>query len=386
MVIPLFYKQNNPESIQGKRIKDGLESRGYKIEILDELTVQEFIPKSIYLLLHLMHLTLTTLSRIIPRPFKDLFLLNEPYAVFNKSYLKMLELKIISNPDSLVLTSSTPFCIHEIGVKIKEIHGNKWIMRMSDPYVDNPYSKATLRWTRLRQLNKESKYFHLADGISVTSDNYLKILNNRYPNLKNKLYLIYHSISSNTSAIEAHSPDGKNYSIKGAFLGNIYGRRKPTSLLFSLKKYNKRLESLGVEVHFHGKVMFRYKVLVKLLFLSEIVYFHGQFKQSESDGIMNGYDFFVNIESNDKPNPFFPSKLTDYFRFQKPILNLAPVGSLSRRLLNNINYSANPNNIEEIGHALDYIMGSINKEIIYNTVDMTLENVIDKYCKLIEGV
>lgn len=386
MVIPLYYKENNPESIQGQRIKEGLESRGYIVEILDEFSIQEFISKSKYLLLHLTHLILTSLSRIIPHPFKDLFLLNEPYAVFNKSYLKMLELKIISNPDCIVLTSSTPFCIHEIGLKIKEIHGNKWIMRMSDPYVDNPYSKSTLRWTQLRQLNKESRYFHLADGISITSDNYLKILNNRYPNLKSKFYLIYHSISSTFSSIESQSSDREKYPIKGAFLGNIYGRRKPTSLLFSLKNNVKRLESIGVEMHFYGRILYRYKVLVKLLTLSKIVYFHGQFKQSESDDIMNGHDFFVNIESNDVPNPFFPSKLTDYFRFQKPILNLAPIGSLSRRLINIKDYSANPNNVEEIGHALDYIIGTIRKEIIYNTVDMTLESIVEKYCKLIEGV
>lgn len=384
--MPLYYRENNPESIQGRRIKEGLESRGHLIEVIDESSIREYLTKNKYFLLRVLHLFLTILNRLIPPPAKDLFLLKEPYSVFNESYFRIIEMKIISNPESLLLTSSTPFCVHEIGIKIKQKYGNKWIMRLSDPYLDNPYSKATLKWTRLRQLTKEARYFHLADGISITSDNYYDLLIHRYSDLKGKFYLIYHSISLNIKTIESQRPENKNHSVKGAYLGNIYGRRNPYWFLLSVKRNVKRLEKIGFEIHFFGKVLVKYKALVKLLCLSKMVFFHGKFNQTELDSIMNDHDFFVNIESNDVPNLFFPSKLTDYFRFQKPILNLAPLGSLSRTLINNQFYSANPDNVEEIGLGLTYVIESVNKEISYNTVDMTLEKVIDRYINLIEGV
>jgi hypothetical protein len=175
-----------------------------------------------------------------------------------------------------------------------------------------------------------------------------------------------------------------NELIKGAFIGNIYGRRNPYYLFLAIKKDFELLIKNNVQFHFYGKIQRRFIILVKLLGLNDLVYYCGSVKHSQIVELMNKYDFFINIESSDSPNPFFPSKLTDYLSFNKPILNLATTDSISREFINIEEFSANPINTFEIIDSIRFIVNNPNIRLSYPTEILSIDKIVDKYFMLIE--
>jgi hypothetical protein len=384
IVLPLYHKENNPESIQGRRLKHGLEARGVSVEVIDENSVQNKLGKLHFRILKLVEYTLLLLKRLSLVFIRDFLILNEPYSLYNGIYTKLVESRLTKYPDAVLLTSSTPFSIHEVGLRIHNAFGNKWIIRMSDPFLDNPYNSAKIKYIKRLQYLKESRYFSSANAITVTSDNYLKILRNTHNLYAKKFHLIYHSMTSQTSFNRKNVDLEANELIKGAFIGNIYGRRNPYYLFLAIKKDFELLIKNNVQFHFYGKIQRRFIILVKLLGLDDLVYYCGSVKHSQIVELMNKYDFFINIESSDSPNPFFPSKLTDYLSFNKPILNLATTDSISREFINIEEFSANPINTFEIIDSIRFIVNNPNIRLSYPTEILSIDKIVDKYFMLIE--
>jgi hypothetical protein len=386
MVLPLYYKKHNPESIQGGRLKRALEKRGIEVDVIDETSLLSQIGSLNYKFMKLLELFLLTLKRLSPLFLRDLMILNEPYSIYNTIYSRLIESKLINWPDAIILTSSTPFSIHEVGLRIKSIYGNKWIIRMSDPFVDNPYNKARLAIIRRFQRQKEKKYFNSANAITVSSDNYYALLRKEHIDFSSKIYLIYHSMSEGaTHSVNNNQSFDYGY-INGVYIGNIYGKRNPYYFFKAIEADYEFLRSKNVQIHFYGKVQSRYRVLVNYLGIGSIIQFHGIIKHSDVTQLLSQCDFYINLESNDNPNPFFPSKLTDYLYFNKPILNLATNDSISRRLINHEKLSANPSNISEVKHSMRYILDNLNTNFSYLKGELSIDNILEKYLLMIENM
>lgn len=384
LLAPFYSMSENPEGIQLKRVVDLLIEQSIEIFVLDLkalFTMYRYSP--IFHLARVLFLVLKVLEKYGPKFIRELLYVYDPIIVYNRFFISSAK-KIITNSkiDNL-LTSSTPFSVHNVGLKLKELYNPTWIVRLSDPYFNNPYAKLynakLITITRMKQ-----QKIHLKSDYTIVSNSvYAEIIRNEF-NLGNKVKVIHHTHFSSSIPIVNKSIINKR-EIIGVYTGNIYGLRDGTNLLLAILQLEAFFIDNNVRIDFYGRVPKIYFSRFKALMDKSLIRFNDQVVQSEILELINKSDFAINLEADINPNPFFPSKLPDYLFLKKPILNISPRKSEIYKFLGNRNFSASPNDVEEIKNTLLKLINNLDNELAYNMDELSNNRILEKYMEILDG-
>ena len=247
------------------------------------------------------------------------------------SLAKRLKRKITPK---VVIAFSRPETDLVVGVKLRKIFNVPLVVHFSDPWVNNPYKK----YNRIeRWINKklESKVMKNADLILFTNDDQKNLVMRNYPeNIQKKFNTIYHCYDKN---LYDAGPGKNNSRFVIRHLGNLYGQRKPDSLLQAthdlLKQYPELEEKLVIE--FYGQVSQDVLRAVKSLDLERVITFHKPVSYLESLRLMTSSDLLLSIDAESDYNIFFPSKIVDYMGSEKDIIGISSLQGASADIIRN---------------------------------------------------
>ncbi|MEM7816744.1 MAG: hypothetical protein QXZ20_02400 [Candidatus Aenigmatarchaeota archaeon] len=242
---------------------------------------------------------------------------------FNKIKKELKDIKF-----DLIITFSSPQSTHLLGLKLKEYFNASWIAHLSDPWVENPYYNFKFLVKRINEV-LEKKVFFSADKLIFTCQETKDLYVKKYPQIKNKFYVLEHSYEPLFCLNEVKYIKRDYLLLR--YLGNFSKIRTPEYFFKGIKllieEEPKTIDILRFEI-FGGhrivnKLIDRYKLNNCVKIIPFVEY-------KESLTLMQEADILVVIDANLKYNPFLPSKLIEYLGAKRPILGITPEGASAR--------------------------------------------------------
>jgi hypothetical protein len=260
----------------------------------------------------------------------------------------------------VVMTWSPFHSINAVMARVKKYKPTiKWVAQFSDPWHGNPLEVNRLNrvWNKLYQ----AKCVAAADAIVHSSKYSLELM----------LTEVDESVRAKSSVIphaycEGLFPNRQkkiNSRITIRYVGVLYGRRNPEASFEALGKLFSRRPALK------GRIAFDFVGIVPAEMLrttaaldlpAGTVTTSGMVSFIESLESMYDADILVLIEAQVKQNLFLPSKISDYFGANTPIVGLVPPGG-SLDAMQSLNaWYASPTDIDAISiafeEAIDHVL------------------------------
>lgn len=233
-------------------------------------------------------------------------------------------------------TLSFPLSCHLVGYELKKKYGIPWIAIFYDPWTDNPYRHYKTKFFRDYDAKQERIVAENADAIIHTNDIISNVWRKRYGELvKDKIatlpFCYTQEMIDNFKPAEYHPHDR----IIMSYIGQAVGDRNLQDIIkvvYQLKEEgNKHIEKLNIKILGHP---YDPDVnLVRKYGLESVFNFVGMLPPEQLTNYYKESDVFLVVDAPAKENVFFPSKLMDYFYFQRPILGITPEVSVTTDLL-----------------------------------------------------
>ena len=297
----------------------------------------------------------------------NVFKIKKLMNLYAKESIKMAE----KNNYDYVISFSVPNYTHISGYKVKRKYKDKikWIACFSDPITNNIYienmKKNGLKnylfcfFLKLLQYNGKIeknalKYSNrlificdeLRDYVTKGKKEYLdkSII---YPITYVKEWINYKKLK----AIGINNKQRKNNKLTFAHFGNIYGLRKIDKFLdaiYELKKEGE-IDFSKIEIHQYGDIDRTTRLVLANHEDDNIIQVHERVDYDKCIDIMNNNDVLIIFDtiSNNKIQPFLPSKIVDYLLTNKPIFAVTMKESPLYRMIND-NHICVSYNIDEI--------------------------------------
>lgn len=268
-----------------------------------------------------------------------------------------------------ILIASNPFTVQVIGILLRYRNKKiKYVSQFFDPLVENFFSKLSKTAQYLR-----SKFEHLivknSDFVIVNNELQMNKCIQRYSSkLGNKFFLVPFCTDSKildivSDHINYDNTEGNsiNRKLLITHTGSIYGYRNLNLLINALKFLNEKIENLEdvLEVRLIGHCIEDEYNNVKKANLMNIVSFIPPMSQLLAYRYLVESDALLLIDPDVEESVFFPSKLCEYFAFNKIILGLVPEKSPSKFEL------------EKAGHL---VFNKKNHIDLANTISLLLSN------------
>lgn len=242
--------------------------------------------------------------------------------------LRLCRKYLQSHKVHVIHTVSFPCSSHLIGYELKKEFRVPWIAHFYDPWVDNPLRNIPDS-KRQFDAEMESLVAHDADAIihsnSVIRDCWVE----RYGDIvKDKIHIVPFGYSS--EQVKDFMPfNGRlpqSDKVIMSYIGTCAGDRNFQSLIKAVDYlYNRYPECQDkLEIRLLGNLLDCDKDLIESKKLGHIMKYIGRKTQDELPKYYQESDVFIVIDSPQKRNVFFPSKLVDYFFYQRPILGISP--------------------------------------------------------------
>jgi hypothetical protein len=245
----------------------------------------------------------------------------------------ILHLRKIANTYNVIHVVSYPFCIQFIGLYFKKFKKKKWVIQLLDPILDNNYINTNNVGNFLLK-HIEKIFVGSADLVILNNRRIQNILKLRYPDLKSKICMLPlltdPRIKTNQSLFKKatliHS-------------GSLYGLRNIDFIVNSLCLIKDRiLEEKNVEILFIGNCpSYEIKKVIDNG-LSEIIIFIPYMPLLNLYEYLSKSDGLILIDSLSVEGFFTPSKLCEYFSFQKIIFAITPKESVVTDILEGTNH------------------------------------------------
>ena len=254
-------------------------------------------------------------------------------------------------------TGSFPCSSHLIGYELKKEFGLPWIAHFYDPWVDNPLRNIP-ESKKEKDLILESLVANHADAIihsnKVIKDCWVK----RYGSLvSDKIHIIPFGYSS--EQVNAFKPFTgtlpQSDKVTFSYIGTCAGDRNFQSLIKAVDLLYVRYPECKdkMEIRLLGNLLECDKDLIESRKLGHIIKYIGRKTQDELPKYYRESDVFIVIDSPQERNVFFPSKLVDYFYYQRPILGISPrIGVTNELLTASGNHCFENNDIDGIANYL----------------------------------
>jgi hypothetical protein len=223
---------------------------------------------------------------------------------------------------------ASPFFIQCIGQFFKKYNRIKWIVQLLDPIKDNSYIKPSkiglFCLKKIEQLSVKN-----ADFILFNNDRLLNKFVLRYPKYKSKFRLLL-LITDNIIVSDSQ----KNEKITIFHGGSLYGLRKIDFLITALNRLKIITHKMNlIEFHFLGNFSQHDRDLVIQNNLENIVIFHNYVPFEQLNILLSKADALLIIDALESKGIFTPSKLCEYFSFQKPIIAITSKESVTSDFL-----------------------------------------------------
>lgn len=224
-----------------------------------------------------------------------------------------------------MITVSLPFTGHLVGLHLKRrFPARPWIADSGDPfcYLDKPVANNQRLYAR-KNYSVESDVFHLADSVTVTTAETSQRYANLFPECVNKLRVIPPLLTSSNAEGKKSTLFAGDGAIRLVYIGRVYRENRNPEFLLEL--FHRLLASrLGerLELHFFGpagdcaEILENYKILY-----GNKLHLHGNVGHATALQAMEEADILVNIGNANSYQ--LPSKVVEYARTGKPVLNLA---------------------------------------------------------------
>lgn len=281
-----------------------------------------------------------------------------------RQYLKTHKVDVIH-------TVSFPCSSHLIGYELKKEFGLPWIAHFYDPWYDNPLRNIPDS-KREKDAQMEALVAEYADAI-IHSNNVIKeCWNERYgESLRGKIYIIPFGYSD--EQVKAFAPFSgtlpQTDKIVMSYIGTCAGERNFQSLIKAVDLLKLEMPCCGdkLEIRLLGNLLDRDKILIDRLRLWDVFTYVGRKPQSELQKYYKESDIFLVIDSSQDKNVFFPSKLVDYFYYQRPILGISPkIGVTNQFLTESANFCFTNDDVQGIGNYLIRIVTNVSSIMNYD--------------------
>lgn len=257
---------------------------------------------------------------------------------FHTQYKKVLK-ELKEKPD-LIYSRADPKSSTIMAYKLKQELQVPWIMHMSDPWADCPFTHMSEKYYR-KHKEWEKECFSAADIISLTSIPTINFYKQQYPELSDKFRFypnVYEYLPDSAQADQQVIPGDRKFRI--VHTGGLADSRSPEFLLKPLKELSEQEPDIinKIEVIFAGEMDARNRAVINKYDLP-FVQWLGRVPFKESLRLQRTADYLAAIDFPvDDPSKamFFLSKLLDYMVAQKRILTLTVKGSASDLAMNEL--------------------------------------------------
>ena len=275
------------------------------------------------------------------------------------SSLKKTGMRLVEMDDfDFIATLSFPLSDQLVGYHISKKHDIPWIAMFYDPWTDNPYRNKKGGIAKRIDAYYEKMVATNADAIIHTNNYIASIWERRYGiPIKDKIHTLPFCYSKSMMAgIESRGK--KRETIILSYVGSRFKQRNLQDVILAVKQLKdegfKDIERLRIRIY--GNKFDPDDTLIDDNGLSSIFEWHGVVPEESLSKIYMDSDLFIVIDSPGKMNIFFPSKLMDYFYFQKPIIGITPLNGVTSDYLNaSGNIAISNGDIESIKEILKVI-------------------------------
>ncbi len=391
-IIKNFSLDTNPGGIQSRRFVKALLKEGIKPEIFclntknqNQKLLQEEI--KIHYVNEMPHKYFFSIMR---RLFPDILYLPD---IQRFTFLPFLKKKLNSlslNEFDWIHTVSFSCSSHLAGLYLKSKTNLPWVAQFYDPWVGNCYRKYKTNFFRKLDEKIEYQVAINADLIIHTNEIIKKDWERRYGEIvKNKIFVLPFSYDVKSPVMNDAKPKNKKKK-RILYAGNLYLDRNLEDIIKTLKILKTKVPDLEekIEFVFIGNVPSSDKISVTANNLNNLFVFLGQKPYKELSEYYNNADLLLVIDAPAKENLFFPSKLIEYFLYQKPILGISPTISATHDLLSESGHTWIENG--DISKMVEYFMTLLNNYDAFLKFDhhyyqkFSPEQLGSEYLKLVE--
>ena len=281
-----------------------------------------------------------------------------------RKYLRVHKVDVIH-------TVSFPCSSHLIGYELKKEFGLPWIAHFYDPWVDNPLRNIP-NSQRVKDTRLESLVAEHADSIIHSNHIIKNCWKERYgENVEDKIFIIPFGYSD--EQVKAFKPFKgilpQSNKVVVSYIGTCAGDRNFQSLIKAVDMLYQKMPEIKdkIEIRLLGNLLDADRMLIDRLKLWGVITYVGRKPQSELAKYYQESDIFLVIDSPQNRNVFFPSKLVDYFYYQRPILGISPkLGVTNEFLTASRNQCYENNNIEGVAHYFKQAITDFSPLLIYD--------------------
>ena len=389
-ITPLIYQKGNVNAEINTAFIDSLPSYFaptvlcYKadssIRSSNVLNINNNILERIYL-----HLKLRLLGH------KTGFLPDTFYYIWYKKALNVADKYIKENKIDYIHSFSFPYTSHLVALELKKKYGIPWIAHFYEPWGDNPYRRYSEK-VITSNCAWEDEVVRAADIIIHNSDVICQSWLNRYGNcLSNRLFSLPMSFSFRGQSLSAPFYNSQS-KLRIVHIGNFYGMRKAmpflealTALLNEKPHFRKKLN-----IAFIGEMLAEDIDFITKHKLDDIVKIFGRKSEEECVQYYQHSDVFLVIEGENQGLLFFPSKLIQYYYYNRPIIGLTQQESV---LWNELTMTGHkvycPNDFEGIKSCIETALLNYNSLLNYDHDCWTRfepNNVVEKYIEILNNI
>lgn len=328
---------NSPESIQTGRYIKHL-SRKHEVTLLTSAVSNGWEPSDDKVNAYLSHvhkiIRLSALNSKIARVLKKIlpriFFPDDsaPFVWQKKRAIGKLE-----KPE-LIFSRAAPFSSSVLAYELAQHFNVPWIMHLSDPWADSPFSTASNNW-KARLTKLEEKCIARAQYVTLTSQQTIEFYKRKYPNWASKFKFLPNVFDEQELNPETVDFSGK---VRFVFTGRLYGNRSVNDWMNAIEEAIKLNPSLEETTEFIFAGFFIDESVNRIRqSKSATIMYKGPLSLEDAVALQRSATILVAIdvleETDPRYNLFFPSKLLDYFAARRKIIALTGANSTTHEVV-----------------------------------------------------
>ncbi len=328
-------------ALQIGKVKSAIESLGIDIRVIAGLnqsnkdSIQWDQPhQNLYLVPYsLINIGQSFPARLVTRIYRELMAINPHNPWVRNAFKQSITLVKEFKPD-LIMTSSTPFESHMVGLKLKKTIGLPWVASFSDPWPSSinpaPYNAYEMPVFKFFQISYLRSVLSQCDAVHMTNAHALKLVERKSKvNLSRKGFSIPHIGSKSNMNASADKIEAGRL----IHLGFLSRERVSEQLLEAIRTVVGSDPDRFKGLLFVGKVSIEFKALVDKMGMKDMVHYYGSVSQEDAMAIAQRASALLVVEADMPESPFLPSKFADYARVGRPIIAVTPKRSPIREYL-----------------------------------------------------
>ena len=318
-----------------------------------------------------------------------LFLPDYQKLAWNKKVLSQLENEVKSGKYDYVHTINMPCSSHLIGLELKKKYGIPWVAQFYDPWYNNPYRQQQRSIVHSRDAKYEKEVAINADLILHSNQLMIDDWSQTYGEIiNNKIFVLPYIIDEREICTRTDDSDFLTIS----HIGNLMRGRNSVVFIKAVAKLVSQYSDLQnrLRVNYVGTITEAEEALIRQEGLDGVFNITGRITNVECNKYFAESDAFLAIDTEHLHNVFFPSKLLNYFYYQKPIIGLCQKESVLRMELkasNNFVFD-----YDDVDGLAEFLMKVVNgkRKLAVNDKSywekFSTKTVIGQYMKLIKNL